>query len=107
MKHILLIAFASMFVLSCKKEKQVVKDSKKEGTLSYIEDTNCGYLLWVEDGRYKIENESLLDDSYKSHIYTLVAVEYELLNSQAAITCPIYTEETQTQQVRLISISKR
>jgi hypothetical protein len=104
MKRTMFFIGAILFVMSCKKA-DVANIQKKEGILSYTTQSNCGYLLWVDNSMYKMSNENLISDSCKDRIYTNVDVEFEILNNSVPITCPMYTGNTQAQQVRLLKIA--
>lgn len=103
MKYLLLIFLLISIVISCKKN---IDSNLKEATISHVTDSDCGYLLWVDSGMYKISNESLVYDICKDHLYTKVKVDYELLDSFSSITCPMYTTNTQAQLLKIISVKE-
>jgi hypothetical protein len=104
MKSTMFIIGAILLVMSCKKV-DVADIQKKEGILSYTSQSSCGYLLWIDNSMYKMSNENIISDSCKDRIYTNVDVEFEILNSSVPITCPMYTSNTQAQQIRLLKIT--
>jgi hypothetical protein len=104
MKRILFFIATIILAISCKKE-DTSNTYKKEGIISYISQDNCGYLLWIDNNMFKMVNDYIINDSCKNRYYTDVNVEYELLNTHTTISCPVYTQDTQAVQIRLITIS--
>jgi hypothetical protein len=104
MKIIMFFIGAILLVVSCKKA-DVANIQKKEGILSYTTQSSCGYLLWIDNSMFKMSNENIINDSCKDRIYTNVDVEFEIINSSVPINCPMYTSNTQAQQVRLLKIT--
>jgi len=69
MKYILLITLLFTLVISCKKEGRV-NTTLKEGIISHIASSDCGYLLWVDTSMYKMVNESVVYDICENRMYT-------------------------------------
>ena len=104
MKKTILFIVTIVLTISCKKT-DVPEIQTKTGILSYTTQSNCGYLLWIDNDIFKMSNENIINDSCKNRIYTNVDVEFEILNTSATITCPMYTTGTTARQVRLIKIT--
>ena len=73
---------------SCNKENDsILKDN---GVLIWTGDPGglgCGFFITISDSIYKPENESIIDDSFKTGDSINVSIEYELLNRDVQYFC--------------------
>jgi len=92
--------------LSCDKDNDIIKDN---GVLSWTGDyavDGCGFFITISDHKYKPENESIIDDSYKKDYDINVLIEYQILNRQIESWCGDSPNATLTDGIKIISIEK-
>ncbi|MCK9207292.1 MAG: hypothetical protein M0P66_09300 [Salinivirgaceae bacterium] len=109
LKNVLIIACVFTVVLisnSCKKDSE---NLKSEGLLTWTgeyEVDGCGFFITINEHKYKPENESMIDKSYKSGTISVI-VEYQLLDKQIQSACGDLPTPTLTDAIELISIKKK
>ena len=97
------------FLFSCNKNSSNEEYGKKEAILIWTGDyavDGCGFFLQINNHKYKPENESIIDNSFKTGS-TLVIAEYQILNKQISSACGDLPYATLTDGIRIISITKK
>lgn len=73
---------------SCNKDNdKIIKDNGLLRWTGEYDGLGCGFFITISDSTYKPENESIIDDSYKTADSINVFVEYELLNRDVQYFC--------------------
>lgn len=106
--RILLLICTLGFALSCKKSddsNNLRSDAVLTWTGDYAVD-GCGFFITVNDQGYKPENESIIDQNYKSGS-TNVIVVYQLTNRKIESACGDLPTSTLTDGIKIISITKK
>lgn len=67
----------------------------------------CGFFMTIDDHEYKPENESIIDDGYKSDSETQVVIEYRILSEQIEFWCGEMSDPLMRDGIRIISIQKK
>jgi len=102
------LIFITCMVLSCDKDNSdILKDN---GVLSWTGDyavDGCGFFITIDNNKYKPENESIIDDSYKTVDDINVLVEYEILNKKVESYCGDIPNATLTDGIKIIWIQKK
>ena len=73
---------------SCKKENDSI--FKDKGVLYWTgeyDGMGCGFFIAISDSTYKPENESIINDSFKTADSINVLIEYEILNISVQYFC--------------------
>ncbi|MCD4682950.1 MAG: hypothetical protein K8R86_06680 [Bacteroidales bacterium] len=84
--NILLIVFS--LLLSCDKdEASSILISKATIKWSDYAVDGCGFFITINEHKYKPENESNIDESFKTGEEIQVLVKYIKLNSQIGLSC--------------------
>ena len=104
---IIVCSFTTILIShSCKKDSDYLKS---EGLLTWAgeyEVDGCGFFLTISDHEYKPENESFIDESFKSGTNRVI-VEYQLLDKQIESACGDLPTAKLTDGIILISIKKK
>ena len=64
----------------------------------------CGFHIFINDHKYKAENESDVDDSFKTTNDSKVTIEYILLDYQISSACGDLPNSVLTDAIRIYSI---
>jgi hypothetical protein len=84
--NLLLILLTSC---SCNKENDdnILKDKGMLYWTGEYDGMGCGFFITIIDSTYKPENESIIEDSFKTADSINVLIEYELLNRDVQYSC--------------------
>jgi hypothetical protein len=104
--RIILLIFTLGFFLSCNKSEDS-KTLKSQAVLKWFGDyavDGCGFFITINSHSYKPENESIIDNSFKSDSCN-VTVEYQLLDKKISSSCG-FISPIKTDGIKIISITK-
>ena len=109
--HIVLLILIPIFclILSCSYNVENNPNLTADAVLTWTgeyEVDGCGFFIIINEHKYKSENESIIDDSYKISGETTVKVEYEILNKTIESWCGDLPYTTKTDGIKIISIRK-
>lgn len=105
-KILFLISISAIF-WSCTKNNDS-KYLKSEGVLLWTGDyavDGCGFFITIDDHKYKPENESFIDETYKSERCNVVVV-YQLSDHTIESACGDSPTLLSTDGIKIISISR-
>ena len=103
---ILFIICALGTLCSCSKDSDNIQG---EGLLTWSGDyevDGCGFLITINGHEYKPENESIIDNSYKTSSIHVI-VEYQLLNRKIEYSCGDLPTSTLKDGIKIITIRKK
>ncbi len=104
---IFLLVFPLILLLSCKKDdSQIIT---KNGVLSWTGDyavDGCGFFITIEGSVFKPENETFIDDSFKTYSSIAVTVGFERLDKKIQSFCGDLPQPTMTDGIKIITITK-
>ena len=97
------------FLLSCNKNSTNESYGKAEAILTWTGDyavDGCGFFIIINHHKYKPEDESIINNSYKTDS-TIVIVEYQILNKKINSYCGDLPYATITDGIKIISLTKK
>ncbi len=97
----------SVLLFSC--QDQPNNNLKAKAILLWTADyavDGCGFFIIIGDKKMKIENESIVPDSYKLHDSTWVNIEYESFQKTMAFNCGDLPYSVSYEVITLKSISQ-
>ena len=99
------------FLFSCKKEAVITDYVQKEAVLTWTGEyavDGCGFFITIDGHKYKPENESIIDNSFKTNDpYIMVIVDCQVLNKQIETGCGDLPYTTKTDGIKISSITKK
>jgi hypothetical protein len=93
--------------VSCKKENDIFENNATVIWYGDYARDGCGFFIKMDGKKYKAQNESVIDESYKNNDVR-VKIKYKLLNKQIEYYCGLsFTPMKNVGEVEIISIKKK
>ena len=112
-KHLKIIFILILLTnLSCLKNDSPTSSNKifkNKAVLKWMGDyavDGCGFFVIINGHKYKPENESAIDDSFKTDHDIDILIEYKILNKKIDIWCSYLPEVTSIDGIEVISINR-